>query len=289
LSQPHLDILITVTMSSAPPRHRPAPRQHNHKLFHSVVAVASIISLACMASAATESSADVALHDLPGNALHVRASHTDHGDIYLTPASAYSPSPSSSSSGKKERRQGGSNFKQYYIRVVNDHPAELYAQLVVVAKGNEVNYIPENTFITALDDQGVADASNIPGVTRIYHVPKSVKKTPRGNRRLEATDGTGTVTIDAQILSGPQVAQIVSQWQSLITAHAGSPAELRIPSPGKVVVEIAEGDAADKAEDWLVEQEEVVWVEQRSAIRPLNKYAGSMIQDGTQTGSDALL
>jgi hypothetical protein len=125
----------------------------------------------------------------------------------------------------------------------------------------------QNTFITALDDQGVADASNIPGVTRIYHVPKSVKKTPRGNRRLEATDGTGTVTIDAQILSGPQVAQIVSQWQSLITAHAGSPAELRIPSPGKVVVEIAEGDAADKAEDWLVEQEEVVWVEQRSAIR----------------------
>lgn len=105
--------------------------------FGGLLLLASTIASLINAASANSDSA-VALHDLPGRPLHVRASHADHGDIFFASATA-----SSASEQRRDGAAGAASFKQYLVRVSNHHPAELFAQLQEASKGHQVEYVPD--------------------------------------------------------------------------------------------------------------------------------------------------
>jgi len=255
----------------------------------SLVLLLPLLSLALPRSAASPAAeakrsyahdAPVALTDLPGGALHIRAGD----DVLMVPAT--------SAASRSRRQSSPSTFLQYYVRTTTPVPSGFYNALLVAAKEHKVEYIPEGTFLTMLDSEGFSQVEAMSGVLSILHADPAHKIDHRpGHSRRTATHNNATAypnaTLDIQVVSGPEVASTIATWASLLTSILGERPDVRHPSPTKAVVETA-SHLADAAADWLALQEITTFVEQREAMMPRNKYARGLVenfdQDGTNPG-----
>eukprot|EP00286_Rhodomonas_abbreviata_P000935 CAMPEP_0181288558 /NCGR_PEP_ID=MMETSP1101-20121128/398_1 /TAXON_ID=46948 /ORGANISM="Rhodomonas abbreviata, Strain Caron Lab Isolate" /LENGTH=1599 /DNA_ID=CAMNT_0023392691 /DNA_START=371 /DNA_END=5171 /DNA_ORIENTATION=- len=193
-------------------------------------------------------------------------------------------------------RQAGRTGKadelgHYVVRTKEKHREPVRQMLLLeVAEREDLQYVPMDTFVATVKTESVLRIAETAGVEGVYLLPKEMKAPPELLDRLDwrrsfssaETDKRVWVVLDISLgrcLPSQTDTEVeMAEWESQLRAALkdGSIREIRVGSRRKVSIEVLDSELHGALE-WVLEQPQTLWVDQRVPRVSTVKYANEAV------------